>query len=186
MPQTKTHLQATPVSISTYTQLKQLWEILEQLHLTFFNHTPEQALSIATHADLDQAAELIHNNDSGYQSGVQTGRWRLTDGLKHDQFDPNTDILCHRWDYGYSASALTNVPRRVVHHSPSGHEWGYGGSGPSDLALDILNWYLPARPRDRVHCWQGQSDRTAWNLHILFRNELIASLPRSGGTIRAN
>lgn len=26
----------------------------------------------------------------------------------------------------------------VVRHSPTGMEWGYGGSGPSDLALSIL------------------------------------------------
>lgn len=28
--------------------------------------------------------------------------------------------------------------RHVVRHSPTGFEWGYGGSGPSDLALSIL------------------------------------------------
>lgn len=26
----------------------------------------------------------------------------------------------------------------IVRHSPDGFEWGYGGSGPSDLALSIL------------------------------------------------
>ena len=30
----------------------------------------------------------------------------------------------------------------VVRHSPTGLEWGYGGSGPSDLALSILTDYL--------------------------------------------
>ena len=34
---------------------------------------------------------------------------------------------------------LTNVPHLVVHHSPTGYEWGYGGSGPADLALNILD-----------------------------------------------
>lgn len=29
-------------------------------------------------------------------------------------------------------------PQRVVYHSPDGYEWGYGGSGPSDLALNML------------------------------------------------
>jgi hypothetical protein len=28
--------------------------------------------------------------------------------------------------------------RHVVKHSPSGFSWGYGGSGPADLALSIL------------------------------------------------
>jgi hypothetical protein len=28
--------------------------------------------------------------------------------------------------------------RHIVRHSPTGFEWGYGGSGPADLALSIL------------------------------------------------
>ena len=30
----------------------------------------------------------------------------------------------------------------IVYHSPTGMEWGYGGSGPADLALSILADYL--------------------------------------------
>ncbi|MBT9252140.1 MAG: hypothetical protein KM296_00220 [Brockia lithotrophica] len=30
----------------------------------------------------------------------------------------------------------------VERHSPTGFEWGYGGSGPADLALSILHDYL--------------------------------------------
>lgn len=30
------------------------------------------------------------------------------------------------------------LPQRVVYHSPDGFEWGYAGSGPSDLALNLL------------------------------------------------
>jgi hypothetical protein len=32
----------------------------------------------------------------------------------------------------------TNVPVLAVLHSPGGFEFGYGGSGPADLALNIL------------------------------------------------
>lgn len=37
-------------------------------------------------------------------------------------------------------TSLTNVRplKHVVRHSPTGFEWGYGGSGPADLALSIL------------------------------------------------
>ena len=28
--------------------------------------------------------------------------------------------------------------RHLVHHSPTGFEWGYGGSGPADLARSII------------------------------------------------
>lgn len=34
---------------------------------------------------------------------------------------------------------LYEVPlKHIVRHSPTGFEWGYGGSGPADLALSIL------------------------------------------------
>lgn len=32
---------------------------------------------------------------------------------------------------------------KVFNHSPSGFSWGYGGSGPAQLALAILLRYLP-------------------------------------------
>ena len=32
--------------------------------------------------------------------------------------------------------------RHVCRHSPDGFEWGYGGSGPSDLALSIMTDYF--------------------------------------------
>lgn len=32
--------------------------------------------------------------------------------------------------------------RHRVHHSPSGMEWGYAGSGPADLAYSMLADYL--------------------------------------------
>jgi len=35
------------------------------------------------------------------------------------------------------AIVRTNVPHLVVHHSPSGFEFGYAGSGPADLALNV-------------------------------------------------
>jgi len=31
----------------------------------------------------------------------------------------------------------TNVPHLHTHHSPTGFEYGYGGSGPADLALNL-------------------------------------------------
>lgn len=32
----------------------------------------------------------------------------------------------------------TRALRHIERHSPDGFEWGYGGSGPADLALSIL------------------------------------------------
>lgn len=33
--------------------------------------------------------------------------------------------------------------QKIVKHSPDGFNWGYGGSGPSQLALAILLRFLP-------------------------------------------
>lgn len=50
---------------------------------------------------------------------------------------------------------------KVFNHSPDGFEWGYGGSGPAQLALAILMDYL------------GDSKR-AVELHQRFKWEFIA------------
>jgi hypothetical protein len=49
-------------------------------------------------------------------------------------------------------------------HSPSGFEWGYGGSGPAQLALAILADYL-------------RDDDRAVRLHGNFKTVVIADLP---------
>jgi hypothetical protein len=79
----------------------------------------------------------------------------------------------------------TNVPHLVVHHSPSGYEWGYGGSGPADLALNILEWVLrdAGHQGPRVRCFRGACFRRAWHLHQEFKRDVIADVPRAGGTI---
>lgn len=38
---------------------------------------------------------------------------------------------------GSKNTSQRNLPH-ITRHSPDGFEWGYGGSGPSDLALSIL------------------------------------------------
>jgi hypothetical protein len=40
--------------------------------------------------------------------------------------------------YRENGKRVTNIPRTVELHSPDGYEWGYGGSGPADFALNIL------------------------------------------------
>lgn len=36
-------------------------------------------------------------------------------------------------------------------HSPDGHAWGYGGSGPAQLALDILWDHLGYEPPPKMY-----------------------------------
>ena len=58
----------------------------------------------------------------------------------------------------------------LVSHSPTGLEWGYGGSGPAQLALAILGLVLP---RHR-----------ALDLYQLYKGGVIASLPYDQWEIR--
>jgi hypothetical protein len=59
--------------------------------------------------------------------------------------------------------------RRFRVHSPTGYEWGYGGSGPADLALNILALFL--EPWD------------AWWLHQSFKFAHIGTLNPKGDTL---
>lgn len=79
----------------------------------------------------------------------------------------------------------TNIPRRVVEHSPTGYEWGYGGSGPADLALNILEEALRALRHHgpRQECWRGDCYKLAWMLHQVFKWEFVATMPHEGGVI---
>jgi hypothetical protein len=122
-------------------------------------------------------------------------------------FDPATkDVICRRelipspWWGGHYSRIHVNIPQAVVSHSPSGFEWGYGGSGPSDFALNILHLFLPPHTHGpacyereegrsflvcdgNVKCYRGEVSRDAWDLHQDFKREFIARLPKEGGRI---
>lgn len=55
-------------------------------------------------------------------------------------------------------------------HSPTGFEWGYGGSGPAQLALAILADHL-------------RDDDRASRLHQEFKWTVVAKLPHDGWTL---
>jgi hypothetical protein len=66
----------------------------------------------------------------------------------------------------------TNVPHRIKCYSPTGFEWGYGGSGPTDFALNILSVFI------------GEEAARANGLYQDFKWEFIAGLPHEGGTLK--
>ena len=51
-------------------------------------------------------------------------------------------------------------------HSPTGPEWGYGGSGPAQLALAVLADYL-------------EDDDAALEVYQEFKSAVIARLPKA-------
>jgi hypothetical protein len=64
-----------------------------------------------------------------------------------------------------------NIPQTVIRHSPTGMEWGYGGSGPADLALNILMLF--------------SDENTANSLYQTYKWEVIANIPEKGAEIKA-
>jgi len=91
-------------------------------------------------------------------------------------------LVCERRETGI----WTNVQHRVAHHSPTGFEWGYGGSGPADLALNAceeLVRMLGYGNDEMVDCWRGQCSALAWQLHQDFKWQFIAPLPPEGGSV---
>jgi hypothetical protein len=98
-------------------------------------------------------------------------------------------VRCWRAPDGTARSSL---PQRHVHYAPTGFDWGFGGSGPADLALNLLARFLPLAPEATgVVLRDGSSvSEAAWALHQAFKYDLLVTLPRSGGhltpeTIRA-
>lgn len=78
-----------------------------------------------------------------------------------------------------------NIPQLVIHHSPDGFSWGYQGSGCADLALNILELALLSQhfKGKRVKCWKGSCFEKAWQMHQEYKRQVIARIPKEGGTI---
>lgn len=93
-------------------------------------------------------------------------------------------VACWRAPDG---TARSSIPQRHVHYAPKGLDWGFGGSGPADLALNVLAVFLPLAPDTTgVALRDGSSvSEAAWALHQAFKYDLIGTLPRAGGHITA-
>ena len=94
---------------------------------------------------------------------LQPGKSHMTTG----QAKKGDDIVMERKD----GVPMVNLHQRVTRHSPDGFDWGYLGSGPSDLALNILLIYV--------------DEPTAWLLHNDFKDKFVAKIEEAGGVIPA-
>ena len=76
---------------------------------------------------------------------------------------------------------VTNIPHLVVHHSPNGYEFGYGGSGPADLALNACQLYLNMTGYEgtKIKCHDGKCWKLAWMLHQDFKDAFVSNAPRN-------
>jgi hypothetical protein len=93
-------------------------------------------------------------------------------------------VTCWRAPDG---TALSSLPQRHVHYAPTGIDWGFGGSGAADLALNVLARFLPLAPdATGVVLRDGSSvSEAAWVWHQECKYALIAPLPRAGGHLPA-
>ena len=73
-----------------------------------------------------------------------------------------------------------NLRLDLWNHSPTGFEWGYGGSGPAQLALAILAHHY--RDKDTL----PPGDEVAISLHQRFKWLAVANLPRKGFEMDTN
>lgn len=95
------------------------------------------------------------------------------------------DIVCRR----VAGQTEFNIVQRFRHHSPSGMEWGYAGSGPADFALNVLALFEDQMDRSvklgqYETLWDKQRVHpTTYALHQQFKRDFIATLPYEGGTI---
>lgn len=71
----------------------------------------------------------------------------------------------------HSGGNITFLKHRIVLHSPTGFGWGYGGSGPADLALNMLYDYLIRTKCKGARCM-------ALDLHQSFKWGFIAHQPK--------
>lgn len=80
---------------------------------------------------------------------------------------------------------VTNIPHLVVHHSPDGYEFGYGGSGPADLALNVCQLYLnmTGYQGEQTDCYDGKCWTLAFAIHQDFKRAFLAGAPKTGTTI---
>src|SRR5687768_14715329 len=87
-------------------------------------------------------------------------------------------------------TTVVNIPRGIRHHNTGWtHEWGYVGSGPADLALNILQYTLTQQgyTGPTAKAWDKQEYFVAaWRMHQEFKSRVIAIMPREGGIIYVN
>lgn len=90
------------------------------------------------------------------------------EGQYYDLDDVPGLIRCERRADGRHFS----FPQTVVRHSPTGMEWGYGGSGPADFAINaLIALGIPHQEAENPSVYQA------------FKRDFVANLPHEGGTI---
>lgn len=95
-------------------------------------------------------------------------------------------LLCDR---SLTGRAMTNCPHYIIKHSPTGQEWGYGGSGPADLAINTLYHAIELCPEVMaINPIAGEREndnklRKVLPIYQEFKRTQIATIGEEGGFI---
>ena len=79
----------------------------------------------------------------------------------------------------------TNVPHLITHHSPDGFEFGYSGSGPADLSINIIEEILRLESFEgsKVEISGGRIFSATQFLYHEFKFKFIATMTHDVGTV---
>lgn len=100
----------------------------------------------------------------GGKDAMEKDEYKITTQEELERMKPLPGIESFVFMRGNDGTAQFNFAQNIRIHSPTGMEYGYGGSGPADCALNIL-----------LHFVDG---RTAWGLHQSFKWDFIAPIDR--------
>jgi hypothetical protein len=147
-----------------------------QAHRSSFEDVVDRMLDTPDHDVEDWGGineDLKHEKEGGIMDyGVFDG-WKPADRRFIDDAPTEGVIVMRRESFGRYDRFEKPVVEGVRHiwsvHSPDGFEWGYGGSGPADLALNILGMFVP--PPE------------AWRLHHDLKFDVLAHIQPEGGHV---
>jgi hypothetical protein len=91
--------------------------------------------------------------------------------------DKTGQPVCTVEHHGQTYPLTPEASQKLYNHSPDGFEWGYAGSGPSQLALAILVDYLAQR--DFV-------PSLALAMYQEFKSSFLVPTPKAGRVITSN
>lgn len=106
------------------------------------------------------------------ERGVGPDCWQMLQGAMEKHSRHFADRYCGKFDgdvmlmRGADGAPMTNIPHKVLMHSPTGYEWGFNGKGPADLALNILLQFTRA---DIAIIWHQQ-----------FKKDFLEKAPKEG------
>ena len=108
-------------------------------------------------------AVLAHLETQHAQARARQKRGLVYSGSRVQIGENQTQVMAIVWEAG-NPRLLDPKPSQQLHnHSPAGFEWGYGGSGPAQLALSILLDFTG-------------DEEVALNNYQAFKYQFIASL----------